>query len=168
MSPAVLKIPTSIRVSITPVVQFGNFLMGVAHLVGVHGTAHGVITVVQVVFEAIAALLILGLFRMLHRHDEAFLLGMALLVFVFLGPTLWPWYFLWGLTFLAVSHVQRSTFLALIAGGAMFLVGPGGTPMLGGNSYLIVVPLGALAVALYATPTRIRAFFQRGLDDDVA
>jgi hypothetical protein len=64
-------------------------------------------------------------------------LGIALLIVVISSPTVWPWYFLWGVTVLATTSAQRSRFLIAVAGLAMLLVGPGGSPMLGGNGFYV-------------------------------
>jgi hypothetical protein len=73
-----------------------------------------------------------------RRLDVVRALGVALIVVVLVGPTLWPWYFTWGLALLATTTAQRSKALAAVAGLAMFMVGPSGTPMLGGIDYIFV------------------------------
>jgi alpha-1,6-mannosyltransferase len=67
--------------------------------------------------------------------------GLALLIVVVASPTVWPWYYLWGLSLLAATSAQRSLFMAWVAGLAMLLVGPGGTPMIGGNGFYASGPL---------------------------
>ncbi|HEV2426748.1 MAG TPA: hypothetical protein VGS61_00855, partial [Acidimicrobiales bacterium] len=81
----------------------------------------------------------------------------ALLVLVLLGPTAWPWYLLWGVTILAATSAQRSRFLVLAAGTAMLLVGPGGTPMIGGNGEYVAGPIALAAGVWYAAGRRWRS-----------
>jgi hypothetical protein len=57
------------------------------------------------------------------------------------SPTLWPWYLMWGLAILAATGLQRSNVLAVVAGLAMLMVGPGGSPMFGGDWYFVIAPL---------------------------
>ncbi len=73
-----------------------------------------------------------------RRLDIVRTIGIALLVIVLVGPTLWPWYFTWGLALLAATPAQKSKALAVAAGLAMLMVGPGGSPMLGGIDYIFV------------------------------
>ncbi len=132
ISPSALKIPTQLRVAITPVVALGSLLGTLARALGLHGTTHGVVTVLQDLFAlAAAALMLRALYRTGERNALT-RLGLALSALVALSPTFWPWYALWPLSVLAVTSAQRLRVLGLVAAGAMFLVGPGGTPLIGG------------------------------------
>ena len=73
-----------------------------------------------------------------HRIDVLRVIGFALLLVVLGGPTMWPWYLMWGLSVLAVTTAQRSWVLAGVAAFTMLVVGPSGNPMLGGAAYLVV------------------------------
>jgi len=92
----------------------------------------------------VALLVVAGVAWMLwnvHRLDVVRLLGLSLMLIVVGSPTLWPWYLMWGLTILAASGLQRSKVLAAVAGLAMLMVGPGGSPMFGGDWYFVIAPL---------------------------
>lgn len=137
LSPAALKIPTELRVLTTPVVSLGVLVAAGLHALGWHERTHAVVTVLQVAAEIAAAVLVAAFWVRAGARNWVTNLGLALLVVVALSPTVWPWYFLWGVSVLAVTARQSRTLLALLAGGAMLLVGPGGTPMIGGNGFYV-------------------------------
>ncbi|HUX03759.1 MAG TPA: polyprenol phosphomannose-dependent alpha 1,6 mannosyltransferase MptB [Acidimicrobiales bacterium] len=141
LSPSALRIPTELRVLTTPVVSLGVFSATLARGIGIDVANHAMVTAVQYVGGlAVLALLVMLVLRV-RGYNTVRLLGVALLVVVVGSPTLWPWYLLWGLTVLGVTSAQRSRSLAVVAGGAMLLVGAGGTPMIGGNGFLLSGPL---------------------------
>ena len=80
------------------------------------------------------------MWMVLHTRgrDVLKLLGLSLLLFVVLSPTLWPWYLTWGLSVLAATTAQRSRSLAVVAALGMLVVGAGGTPLLNGGDYWVV------------------------------
>jgi hypothetical protein len=88
------------------------------------------------------------------------LCGLALLLFVVLSPTLWPWYLMWGVAVLAATSAQRSKTLAAVAGLAMLLVGAGGTPMLNGGAYWVTGPLVLGAIVWFVASGRGRSSLQ--------
>ncbi|MFI5034770.1 MAG: polyprenol phosphomannose-dependent alpha 1,6 mannosyltransferase MptB [Acidimicrobiales bacterium] len=141
LSPHALAIPTELHVLITPVVSVGVLVASLLHAAGDHQATRAVVTATQHVGEALAVLGIVVVVVRTRAQNTVRTLGVSLLILVWLSPTVWPWYFLWGLTALAVTRAQRSAFLAATAGAAMLLVGPGGTPMIGGNGYLVAGPL---------------------------
>ena len=70
--------------------------------------------------------------------------GLALLVVVFLGPVVQPWYVLWGLTILATTRLSRRIWL-IAAGGSFWLsmmIAPQGS-----NLFLDPAPIVAMAAA---------------------
>lgn len=141
MGPTALHIPTELRVLITPVVSVAHLIAVTLHAVGISAATGKVITVTQDLCEVLAVIAVIALFVIARSTNLVRLLGIALFVVVVGSPTVWPWYFLWGLTFLAVTSAQRSFVLVVIAGMAMLLVGPGGTPMIGGNGFYVTAPL---------------------------
>lgn len=73
--------------------------------------------------------------------------GLALLVVVFLGPVVQPWYVLWGLTLLAATPLSRRVW-PWLAGGSFWLsmmIAPQGS-----NLFLEIGPVIAMAVAAVA------------------
>lgn len=150
LGPHALTIPTRLRVLITPAVAVGALGASALRGLGASVRTHGAVTVVQRVGEALAVLGIVGAVWRTRADNAGRALGAALLALVLLGPTTWPWYLLWGVTVLAATTAQRSRFLALTAGAAMLLVGPGGTPMIGGNGLYVAGPAALLAAAWYA------------------
>ena len=141
LSPTALKLPTLLRIITTPSVCVGVFVAAIAHLLGVSASTHTIVGYVQPVIEALGAFYVLTLLVGVRPTNALRRLGLALMVVVLTSPTVWPWYYLWGLSVLAVTGFQASVLLPVLAVGAMWTVGPGGTPMLGGNGYLVVAPL---------------------------
>jgi hypothetical protein len=130
-----LSIPTQLHVLTSPTVSVGLLLATLLHVVGVHDTSRNVVTATQHFGELLAVLALAAIVLRTRSCNVTRSFGIALLVVVMLSPTVWPWYFLWGITVLAVTTAQRSHFLAGLCGLAMLLVGPGGTPMIGGNGF---------------------------------
>jgi len=144
-----LSIPTQLHVLTTPVVSVGALLASGLHALGDHVATRDVVTWSQHVGEVLALGGIVVLVLRTRADNAVRSLGVALLLLVLASPTLWPWYLLWGLTVLAATGAQRSAFLALCAGAAMLLVGPGGTPMIGGNGVYVSGPLVLAALAWF-------------------
>jgi hypothetical protein len=144
LGPTALHVPTTLRVLITPVVSVGWLLYGVLHLVGVPVRSSTVISVAQAAASVAAVAGIVWMVLHTRGRDALKLLGLSLLLFVVLSPTLWPWYLTWGISVLAATSAQRSRTLAVVAALAMLVVGAGGTPLLNGGDYWVV---GTLLVA---------------------
>ena len=157
LGPTALRIPTKLRVLITPSVSVGHLVGALVHAAGLSWRTGTVVSAVQDGAELLAIALVVVLLGRTRENNVALLLGVALLLVVLASPTLWPWYFLWGLTVLAATNVQRSAFLALVGGGAMILVGPGGTPMIGGNGFYVTGPLVLATIAWFVGSGRWRA-----------
>ena len=79
-------------------------------------------------------------------RDAVRLCGLALILFVVLSPTLWPWYLMWGVAVLAATSAQRSRALAAWPDWRCCWSGPGGTPMLNGGDYWVTGPLVLVAI----------------------
>ncbi len=165
LSPHALSIPTELHVLITPVVSVAVLIAAGVHGLGDHAPTRGVVTLVQHVGEVLAVLGIVVVVLRTRAEDLVRALGVCLLLLVWLSPTVWPWYFLWGVTALAVTRSQRGFTLALLAGGAMLLVGPGGTPMIGGDGYFVTGPLLVAAAAWFVLSGRWRPALMVGRGD---
>ncbi len=139
LGPRALRVPTELRVLPTPSVAFGTLLSHLLALVGVHLSRAASITVTDGLLATVAVVAVVWLALHVRRFDEVRLVSAALVVVVLAGPTVWPWYLLWGLVLLAATVSQRSKALAVAAAAAMLVVGPGGSPVLLGNAYLVVV-----------------------------
>lgn len=149
LGPMALRIPSELRVLTTPAVSIGVLVAHVLHGVGLPVHQAAVVTVTQTLCGT-AGLVAAG-WLLLHsrRTDLVQVLALALLVVVLTGPTLWPWYLLWGVVLLAATPLQRSRLVALVAALAMLVVGPSGSPVLLGNAYLLVTAgVGAVVVWL--------------------
>jgi hypothetical protein len=138
ISPSALRIPTELRILATPTVSLGAFLYHILRLLDLPVRQHACVTVTQVVCGLAGVAGVVWLIANVRKLDLVRAIGIALIVVVLVGPTLWPWYFTWGLALLAATTAQRSKALAVVAALAMFMVGPSGTPMLGGIDYIFV------------------------------
>jgi len=152
LGPTALHVPTELRVLITPLVSVGTFVHGVLHAVGLPVTLSATVTTVQAIGGVAALSGIVWMVFHARADDAIRLCGLALLLFVVLSPTLWPWYLMWGVAVLAATTAQRSRALAAVAGLAMLVVGAGGTPMFNGGAYWVTGPvlLGAMIWFLWS------------------
>jgi len=141
LSPTALRIPTELRVLTTPVVSVATLISSLVHAMGDGVSTHTVITAVQDVVGVLALVIAALLVTRTRASNATYLLGVTLLLVVVASPTVWPWYFLWGLSVLGAISVQRSAWLCAVAAFAMLLVGPGGTPLIGGNAFYVTGPL---------------------------
>jgi hypothetical protein len=146
-----LKIPASIHTWQTPAVIIGSAIGAWTPLSSSAGIA-----LAQILFELGTGIVGITLLRRAGRTDNVLLVGWCLLAVTLGNATLWPWYALWFIAPLAVSAIQRTPWLAIVAGGAMFLVGPGGTPLLGPSSFYVTAPLLALISATLIWRRRAR------------
>ena len=137
LGPHALAIPTQLRVLTSPTVSVGVLFATIARALGLHVVNRTAVTGTQHLGELFAGVAFIYLVVRCQAGNAVRYLGIALLIVVVASPTVWPWYFLWGVTVLGVTSAQRSRFLVLLAGAAMLLVGPGGTPMLGGNGFYV-------------------------------
>lgn len=150
-----LSIPSELRTLASPSVSLGALLAATLRVLGAHTLAtHGVVTVVQRLGDALTAAAVLYALSRVRTHNALRILGLSLLAVVLGGPTLWPWYLLWGVSVLAATSAQESWALALIALLATLVVGPGGSPMLGGLAYLVSAPAFILGAYWFVRETR--------------
>jgi Glycosyltransferase family 87 len=148
LGPSALHVPTELKVLSTPAVSLGVFFSHLLHVIDIPVRQATMITVTQVVCGAGAVLSSVWLLINAHKLDVVRVLGIALLLIVVGGPTVWPWYLMWGLALLAATSAQRSKLLAAVAVLAMLVVGPSGHPLLNGNVYLVVA-LGTLGACVW-------------------
>ena len=160
LSPAALRVPTELRVLITPLVSVGTFIHGVLHGIGLPVGISATVTVVQAVGGLAAVSYILWMLLHTRTGDGVRLCGVALILFVVLSPTMWPWYLMWGVAVLAATPAQRSGALAAVAGLAMLLVGAGGTPMFNGGAYWVTGPILLAGSAWFLWSGRVTATLQ--------
>jgi hypothetical protein len=137
-----------LKVLSTPAVALGVFFSHLLHAIDIPVRQATMITITQVVCGAGAVLSSVWLLINAHKLDVVRVLGIALLLIVVGGPTVWPWYLMWGLALLAATSAQRSKLLAAVAALAMLVVGPSGHPLLNGNVYLVVA-LGTLGACVW-------------------
>lgn len=157
LGPTALHVPTELRVLITPLVSVGTFAYGTLHAVGLPVTQSATVTVVQALGGLAAVTGILWMVFHARDHDAVRLCGLALILFVVLSPTLWPWYLMWGVAVLAATSAQRSKALAAVAALAMLEVGAGGTPMLNGGAYWVTGPIVLVALVWFLWSGRATA-----------
>jgi hypothetical protein len=139
-----LRVPTELRVLSTPAVSLGVFVWHVLRLLHIPVERVTTVNLTQWLCATAAVAAVLALVLWSRRLDVVRVLGIALLLIVLGGPTVWPWYLMWGISLLAATPAQRSRVLALLSAFAMLVVGPGGSPMLSGYAY-VVVTLAVLA-----------------------
>ena len=141
LGPTALHVPTELRILSTPSVSLGAFFHSIVHVVGIPVSQGKVVTATQFVCELLVVAGVVWMLFQVHKLEVVRLLGLALMLVVVGSPTLWPWYLMWGLAILAATGLQRSKVLAAVAGLAMLMVGPGGSPMFGGDWYFVIAPL---------------------------
>ncbi len=120
-----------------------------------------VISAFRLVGQFATALVLLRLWFRAGRQGWVRAAGLSLLVVVFLGPVVQPWYVLWGLTILAATRIDRRTWL-IAAGGSFWLsmmIAPQGS-----NLFLVVAPVVATGLAAVAATL---AVLGRSPDDAV-
>jgi alpha-1,6-mannosyltransferase len=141
LGPTALHVPTELRILSTPSVSLGTFFHSIVHAVGIPVSQSKMVTATQSLCELVVVVGVVWMLWNVHKLDVVRLLGLSLMLIVVGSPTLWPWYLMWGLTILAATRLQRSNVLAAVAGLAMLMVGPGGSPMFGGDWYFVIAPL---------------------------
>ena len=108
LGPGALRVPTELRVLPTPSVALGTLSLAPARSGRRPRQPGATITVTDGLCAAVAVIAVVWLALHVRRLDEVRLIGAALTVVVLAGPTVWPWYLLWGLVLLAATSAQRS------------------------------------------------------------
>lgn len=139
----------TVRSWAAPATGAGMALTNIFHALGWHTITLGsVLSVTRFIGLLTAVAFTLWLLWHSERRGWVRSLGLALLLFVVLGPVVQPWYLAWGLVVLAASYQGREHFwLLLLTVIGPFIGMPGGRQLLSGlvhsNPLLI-----ALAVAI--------------------
>jgi Glycosyltransferase family 87 len=157
LAPSNLRIPTELRIQLTPVVSLGVAVSRILNLVRIPAPQAGTVTVFQLVaglLSVVAGIWLLATFR---REQMVRTLGILFAVVVLAGPTLWPWYLTWALVILAATSAQRSVVLVVVGALGMAMVGTAGTPMFTGYDYWAVAVACVIGVAWLATGGRWRS-----------
>jgi hypothetical protein len=146
----------TVRSWAAPATGAGMALTNIFHAVGLHSIAlASVLSVTRFLGVVIAVAFTLWL--LWHSPERGWVrsFGLALLLFVVLGPVVQPWYLAWGLVVLAASYKGREHFwLLLLSIIGPFIGLPGGRQLLAGlvhsNPLLIAVAVAILGGVLIA------------------
>jgi hypothetical protein len=146
----------TVRSWAAPATGAGMAITNILHAVGVHSIAlASVLSVTRFLGVVIAVAFTLWL--LWHSSERGWVrsLGLALLLFVILGPVVQPWYLAWGLVVFAASYQGREHFwLLLLSITGPFIGLPGGRQLLAGlvhsNPLLIAVAVAILGGVLIA------------------
>jgi alpha-1,6-mannosyltransferase len=87
---------------VDPATAIGLSLSHISSALGFGGHSAGYVEGTRAVGLGLAAVISVGLILRSNRIGAMQALGWSLLVFVVLGPVVWPWYETWGFVFLAV------------------------------------------------------------------
>jgi hypothetical protein len=144
----------TVRSWAAPATGVGMALTNTFHAVGWHTiTLSSVLSVTR--FIGLMAAAGFALWLLWHSSERGWVrsLGLALILFVELGPVVQPWYLAWGLVVLAASYQGREHFwLLLLSITGPFIGLPGGRQLLSGllhsNPLLIAVALAILGGVL--------------------
>jgi alpha-1,6-mannosyltransferase len=139
----------TVRSWAAPATGAGMAITNILHAVGAHGVELAK-TLSVTRFLGLVTAVLFTLWLLWHSEQRGWVrsLGLAMLLFVVLGPVVQPWYLAWGLVILAASYQGREHFwLLLLTITGPFIGMPGGRQLLAGlvhsNPLLI-----ALAVAI--------------------
>jgi alpha-1,6-mannosyltransferase len=144
----------TVRSWAAPATGAGMAITNIAHALGAHGVELGsVLSVTR--FLGLLTAVLLTLWLLWHSDQRGWVryLGVALLLFVILGPVVQPWYLAWGIVVLAASYKGRQHFwLLLLTITGPFIGMPGGRQLLAGlvhsNPLLIAVAVAILGGVL--------------------
>jgi hypothetical protein len=145
----------TVRSWAAPATGIGLALSNLLHAVGINASTTSVLSVTRGVGLLTAMALTLWLLFTGERRGWVRSLGVALILFVELGPVVQPWYLVWGIVLLAASYKGREHFWILLLSITGPFVGiPGGRELLSGlvhaNPLLIAVAVALLGGVLVA------------------
>ncbi len=146
----------TVRSWAAPATGAGMALTNLFHAVGLHSIAlASVLSVTRFIGVVIAIAYTLWLLYRSPERGWVHSLGLALLLFVILGPVVQPWYLAWGLVIFAASYQGREHFwLLLLSIIGPFIGLPGGRQLLAGlvhsNPLLIALAVAILGGVLVA------------------
>jgi alpha-1,6-mannosyltransferase len=146
----------TVRSWAAPATGAGMAITNILHALGDHGIAlASVLSVTR--FLGVVIAVVFTLWLLWHSGERGWVrsLGLALLLFVILGPVVQPWYLAWGLVIFAASYQGREHFwLLLLTITGPFIGLPGGRQLLAGlvhsNPLLIAVAVAILGGVLIA------------------
>ncbi|MGA2124430.1 MAG: polyprenol phosphomannose-dependent alpha 1,6 mannosyltransferase MptB, partial [Acidimicrobiales bacterium] len=146
----------TVRSWAAPATGAGMAITNILHAIGAHTVAlASVLSVTRFLGVVIAAAFTFWLLWRSPERGWVRSLGVALLLFVILGPVVQPWYLAWGLVILAASYEGREHFwLLLLSIVGPFIGLPGGRQLLAGlvhsNPLLIALAAAILGGVLVA------------------
>ncbi len=122
-----LATPGTVRSWLAPATGVGMLGAGLAHVVGLGISQGGVLSVTRFLGLLLAAGATVYLLKESDRIGNVKALGLALLLFVILGPVVQPWYLTWGLVLLApVATGRLRTVIIAFSVLSPFIGLPGG------------------------------------------
>ncbi|MCU1363065.1 MAG: hypothetical protein JWM55_893 [Acidimicrobiaceae bacterium] len=144
----------TVRSWAAPATGAGMAITNTLHALGAHSIElASVLSVTR--FLGFVTAVLFTLWLLWHSEQRGWVrsLGLALLLFVVLGPVVQPWYLAWGLVILAVSYQGREHFwLLLLTITGPFIGMPGGRQLLAGlvhsNPLLIAIAVAILGGVL--------------------
>jgi len=144
----------TVRSWAAPATAVGMAIGNILHAIGLHSIAVGsVLSVTR--FMGLVAAAAFSFWLLWHSESRGWVrsLGLALILFVELGPVVQPWYLAWGLVVLAASYKGREHFwLLLLTITGPFVGLPGGRQLLAGlvhsNPLLIAIAVAILGGVL--------------------
>ncbi len=98
-----LSDPGKVNSWLDPATALGLAIAHLAHGVGAGAATHAFVEAARAGALLVAAVIVVVLVVRTGRYGLPRALGWSLLVVVFLGPIVWPWYETWGLVFLALA-----------------------------------------------------------------
>ena len=109
-----LSDPGKVNSWLDPATAVGLAVAHVVHGAGAGLYAHGLVAAFRAVALAVAGVIVCVLVVRTDRYGLPRALGWSLLVVVFLGPIVWPWYETWGLVVLALARDLWSRRVVLV------------------------------------------------------
>ena len=139
---------------VDPATAVGLGLGHAASLLGYGGHSVALVQGARAAGLGLATVLSVALVLRSKRVGEVAALGWSLLLFVLLGPVVWPWYETWGFVFLAVAAERWTLRLVLfLSAAACFADLPSWRVLVGGNPLLVTLGWMCLAGAIVAYTT---------------
>jgi len=152
-----LSDPGKVNSWLDPATALGLAIAHLAHGVGAGASTHGLVEAARAGALLVAAVIVVVLVVRTDRYGLPRALGWSLLVVVFLGPIVWPWYETWGLVFLALAADawSRRAVLVLSAVGCFATV-PAHVHATTADVVVAVVGLAAVAAGAAFSLRRVR------------
>lgn len=139
-----------------PATALGLSMGHVASALGVGGHTAGLVEISRGIGLGLAAVLSVGLLFRPGRGGEVGALGWSLLLFVVLGPVVWPWYETWGFVVLAVVAEGWALQLVLVLSAIACFADVPPVRALGASDPVLTVIGWAVLVGVVGTYATIR------------